>query len=141
MIEQEAALRLGGGGRGTPRAGRPAGTVAASDSEVRNREESGDDSSPGYDVVVTSNVFGDILTDLGAMIAGGMGVAASGNLPPGQVSLFVPIHGSSADFPTRLQITEIPRIAVNGKLVPRWKLKDQFVLERIIEEAAAEQPK
>ena len=52
----------------------------------------------GYDVVVTSNVFGDILTDLGAMIAGGMGVAASGNLHPGQVSLFEPIHGSAPDI-------------------------------------------
>ncbi|MFN8549304.1 MAG: isocitrate/isopropylmalate family dehydrogenase [Candidatus Eisenbacteria bacterium] len=52
----------------------------------------------GYDVVVTSNVFGDILTDLGAMIAGGMGVAASGNLHPGKVSLFEPIHGSAPDI-------------------------------------------
>jgi protein-disulfide isomerase len=41
----------------------------------------------------------------------------------------------------RLQIKEIPRIAVNGKHVPRWKLKDQFVLERIIDEAGTEQPK
>jgi 3-isopropylmalate dehydrogenase len=48
-----------------------------------------------FDVVVTSNVFGDILTDLGAMIQGGMGLAASGNIHPGRVSMFEPIHGSA----------------------------------------------
>ncbi|MHB2016297.1 MAG: 3-isopropylmalate dehydrogenase [Candidatus Xenobia bacterium] len=48
-----------------------------------------------FDVVVTTNMFGDILTDLGAMIQGGLGIAASGNIHPGKVSLFEPIHGSS----------------------------------------------
>ncbi len=48
-----------------------------------------------FDVVVTSNMFGDILTDLAAMIQGGLGIAASGNLHPGRVSLFEPIHGSA----------------------------------------------
>lgn len=48
-----------------------------------------------FDVAVTTNLFGDILTDLGAMIQGGMGIAASGNLHPGRISLFEPIHGSA----------------------------------------------
>jgi len=48
-----------------------------------------------FDVGVTTNLFGDIITDLGAMLQGGMGMAASGNLHPGQVSLFEPIHGSA----------------------------------------------
>src|SRR3954463_12041020 len=48
-----------------------------------------------YDVVVTSNLFGDILTDLGAALQGGLGLAASGNIPPGRVSLFEPVHGSA----------------------------------------------
>ena len=48
-----------------------------------------------FDVAVTTNLFGDIITDLGAMLQGGMGIAASGNLHPGQVSLFEPIHGSA----------------------------------------------
>jgi len=48
-----------------------------------------------FDVAVTTNLFGDIVTDLGAMIQGGMGIAASGNLNPGHVSLFEPIHGSA----------------------------------------------
>jgi len=51
-----------------------------------------------FDVVVTSNLFGDILTDLGAAICGGLGVAASGNIHPGRCSLFEPVHGSAPDI-------------------------------------------
>lgn len=51
-----------------------------------------------FDVIVTSNMFGDILTDLGAAIAGGLGLAASGNIHPGRVSLFEPVHGSAPDI-------------------------------------------
>ena len=48
-----------------------------------------------FDTIVVSNMFGDILTDLGAAIQGGMGIAASGNIHPGRVSMFEPIHGSA----------------------------------------------
>jgi 3-isopropylmalate dehydrogenase len=48
-----------------------------------------------FDVVVTGNLFGDIITDLGAMLQGGMGIAASGNIHPGKTSMFEPIHGSA----------------------------------------------
>jgi 3-isopropylmalate dehydrogenase len=48
-----------------------------------------------YDVIVSNNLFGDILTDLGAGIQGGLGLAASGNIHPGRVSLFEPVHGSA----------------------------------------------
>jgi 3-isopropylmalate dehydrogenase len=51
-----------------------------------------------YDTAVTSNMFGDIFTDLSAMIQGGLGIAASGNIHPGQVSLFEPIHGSAPKY-------------------------------------------
>ena len=51
-----------------------------------------------FDTVVTTNLFGDIITDLGAMIQGGMGIAASGNIHPGQVSMFEPIHGSAPKY-------------------------------------------
>jgi len=51
-----------------------------------------------FDVAVTSNLFGDIITDLGAMIQGGMGIAASGNIHPGKVSMFEPIHGSAPKY-------------------------------------------
>jgi 3-isopropylmalate dehydrogenase len=51
-----------------------------------------------FDVVVTPNLFGDILTDLGAMVQGGMGIAASGNIHPGRISMFEPIHGSAPKY-------------------------------------------
>jgi 3-isopropylmalate dehydrogenase len=51
---------------------------------------------PGrFDVIVTNNLFGDIITDLGAGLQGGLGLAASGNIHPGRVSLFEPVHGSA----------------------------------------------
>ena len=51
-----------------------------------------------FDVMVTSNLFGDILTDLGAALVGGLGLAPSGNIHPGRVSLFEPVHGSAPDI-------------------------------------------
>jgi 3-isopropylmalate dehydrogenase len=51
-----------------------------------------------FDVIVTTNLFGDIITDLGAMIQGGLGIASSGNIHPGQVSMFEPIHGSAPKY-------------------------------------------
>lgn len=51
-----------------------------------------------FDVIVTTNLFGDIITDLGAMIQGGVGIAASGNIHPGRTSMFEPIHGSAPKY-------------------------------------------
>jgi 3-isopropylmalate dehydrogenase len=51
-----------------------------------------------FDVIVTDNMFGDIITDLGAMIQGGMGVAAGGNINPAGVSMFEPIGGSAPKY-------------------------------------------
>jgi 3-isopropylmalate dehydrogenase len=51
-----------------------------------------------FDVIVTSNMFGDIVTDLAAGLQGGLGMAASGNIHPGRVSLFEPVHGSAPRF-------------------------------------------
>lgn len=48
-----------------------------------------------FDVIVTNNLFGDIVTDLGAQLQGGIGLAASGNLHPGKCGLFEPVHGSA----------------------------------------------
>lgn len=48
-----------------------------------------------FDVIVTCNLFGDIISDLGAQLGGGLGLAPSGNIHPGQVSLFEPVHGSA----------------------------------------------
>ncbi len=49
----------------------------------------------GFDVIVTNNMFGDIVTDLAAGLQGGLGMAASGNLRPGDTSMFEPVHGSA----------------------------------------------
>ena len=51
-----------------------------------------------FDVIVTDNMFGDIITDLGAMIQGGMGIAAGGNINPEGVSMFEPIGGSAPKY-------------------------------------------
>src|SRR5262249_3858898 len=51
-----------------------------------------------FDVVVTNNMFGDIVTDLGAALQGGLGMAASGNIHPGRVSMFEPVHGSAPKY-------------------------------------------
>src|SRR2546427_9288869 len=48
-----------------------------------------------FDVIVTNNMFGDIITDLAAGLQGGLGMAASGNLHPGRTSMFEPVHGSA----------------------------------------------
>jgi 3-isopropylmalate dehydrogenase len=48
-----------------------------------------------FDVIVTNNMFGDIITDLSAGLQGGLGMAASGNIHPGKTSMFEPVHGSA----------------------------------------------
>jgi 3-isopropylmalate dehydrogenase len=55
--------------------------------------------NPGqFQVIVTNNMFGDIVTDLGAQLQGGLGLAASGNLHPGRTSMFEPVHGSAPKY-------------------------------------------
>jgi 3-isopropylmalate dehydrogenase len=51
-----------------------------------------------FDVIVTCNLFGDIISDLGAQLAGGLGLAPSGNIHPGHTSLFEPVHGSAPNI-------------------------------------------
>ncbi len=64
-----------------------------------------------FDVIVTTNMFGDIITDLGAMIQGGMGVAAGGNINPEGVSMFEPIGGSAPKYTGKGIINPIAAIA------------------------------
>jgi 3-isopropylmalate dehydrogenase len=70
-----------------------------------------------FDVIVTSNLFGDILTDLGAMVQGGMGVAASGNIHPGKVSLFEPIHGSAPKYKGKNAVSPVAAVAAVGMML------------------------
>jgi 3-isopropylmalate dehydrogenase len=64
-----------------------------------------------YDVIATDNMFGDIITDLGAMIQGGMGVAAGGNINPQGVSMFEPIGGSAPKYTGKNMINPLAAIS------------------------------
>jgi len=70
-----------------------------------------------FDVIVTCNMFGDIITDLGAMIQGGMGIAASGNIHPGKVSMFEPIHGSAPKYAGKNVINPLAAICAAGMML------------------------
>jgi 3-isopropylmalate dehydrogenase len=63
-----------------------------------------------FDVIVTDNMFGDIITDLGAMIQGGMGIAAGGNINPDGVSMFEPIGGTAPDHVGQATINPLAAI-------------------------------
>lgn len=70
-----------------------------------------------YDVIVTPNMFGDIITDLGAMIQGGMGIAAGGNINPGGVSMYEPIGGSAPKYTGQHAINPLAAICALGMLL------------------------
>lgn len=70
-----------------------------------------------YDVIVTANLFGDIITDLGAMIQGGMGIAAGGNINPEGVSMFEPIGGSAPKYTGKNVINPLAAISSGAMLL------------------------
>jgi len=70
-----------------------------------------------FDVIVTDNMFGDIITDLGAMIQGGMGIAAGGNLNPEGVSMFEPIGGSAPKYTGKNVINPLAAICAAGMML------------------------
>ncbi|MCQ9207452.1 MAG: 3-isopropylmalate dehydrogenase [Omnitrophica bacterium] len=70
-----------------------------------------------FDVIVTDNMFGDIITDLGAMIQGGMGIAAGGNLNPEGVSMFEPIGGSAPKYTGKNVINPLAAICALSMLL------------------------
>lgn len=80
-----------------------------------------------FDVIVTDNMFGDIITDLGAVIQGGMGIAAGGNINPQGVSMYEPIGGSAPKYTGKNVINPLAAIAAG-----------QMMLEQLGEAKAAE---
>ncbi|MDI6775201.1 MAG: 3-isopropylmalate dehydrogenase [Verrucomicrobiota bacterium] len=70
-----------------------------------------------FDVIVTGNMFGDIITDLGAITQGGMGIAAGGNINPGGVSMFEPIGGSAPKYAGQNAINPLAAICAAGMLL------------------------
>ncbi|MFW5984788.1 MAG: 3-isopropylmalate dehydrogenase [Halanaerobiaceae bacterium] len=80
-----------------------------------------------FDVIVTDNMFGDIITDLGAVLQGGMGIAAGGNINPEGVSMFEPIGGSAPKYTGQGKINPLAAIAAG-----------QMMLEELGEREAAD---
>jgi len=70
-----------------------------------------------FDVIVTENLFGDIITDLGAMTQGGMGIAAGGNINPEGVSMFEPIGGSAPKYTGMNVINPLAAICAGGMML------------------------
>ncbi len=70
-----------------------------------------------FDVIVTDNMFGDIITDLGAMIQGGMGIAAGGNINPEGISMFEPIGGSAPKYTGKNVINPLAAICAGGMML------------------------
>jgi 3-isopropylmalate dehydrogenase len=70
-----------------------------------------------FDVIVTDNMFGDIITDLGAMIQGGMGIAAGGNINPQGISMFEPIGGSAPKYTGKNVINPLAAICAAAMML------------------------
>ena len=83
-----------------------------------------------FDVIVTDNMFGDIITDLGAMIQGGMGIAAGGNINPAGTSMFEPIGGTAPDHVGKGTINPLAAIGALQMLLAQ--LGEAAAAERVI---------
>ena len=95
-----------------------------------------------FDVIVTDNMFGDIITDLGAMIQGGMGIAAGGNINPEGVSMFEPIGGSAPKYTGKNVINPLAAICALGMLLESLGEKKSAVeLERSVMKVTGEKLK
>jgi 3-isopropylmalate dehydrogenase len=86
------------------------------------------------DVVVTNNLFGDVLSDVGAALQGGLGMAPSGNVHPGRTSVFEPVHGSAPALAGKGEANPFGAVRSLGMLLGRVGRAD---LERRVEEAVA----
>ncbi|HEY7290793.1 MAG TPA: 3-isopropylmalate dehydrogenase [Vicinamibacterales bacterium] len=91
-----------------------------------------------FDVIVTNNLFGDIITDLGAALQGGLGVAASGNIHPGRTSMFEPVHGSAPPLAGRNVANPMGAI-LSTALMLQWLglTLEGAVVEAAVKEAVA----
>lgn len=91
-----------------------------------------------FDVIVTNNLFGDIITDLGAGLQGGLGMAASGNIHPGRVSLFEPVHGSAPQFAGKSISNPIAAVLTASLMLDHLGLKEAArAIEKAVEESLA----
>ena len=92
-----------------------------------------------FDVIVGCNMFGDIVSDLGAALAGGLGLAASGNIHPGRVSLFEPVHGSAPKYAGKDRANPLATILSAALLLEHvGLLREAEAVERSVRRAVAE---
>ncbi|MEA2022644.1 MAG: isocitrate/isopropylmalate dehydrogenase family protein [Candidatus Caldatribacteriota bacterium] len=92
-----------------------------------------------FKVVVTPNMFGDIITDLGAMIQGGLGVAVGGNINPKGVSMFEPVHGSAPDIAGKNIVNPIATILSGAMMLDHLgEVQAAQVIEDAVETVLSE---
>jgi len=92
-----------------------------------------------FDVIVTCNLFGDIISDLAAQLAGGLGLAPSANIHPGQTSLFEPVHGSAPNIAGKGLANPFGAVLASGMLLEflGWN-EESAVLKQSVKSALAE---
>jgi 3-isopropylmalate dehydrogenase len=89
-----------------------------------------------FDVIVTNNLFGDIITDIGGALQGGLGMAASANLHPGRTSMFEPVHGSAPPLAGRDQANPIGAILSAALMLDALGRRDDATrIDRAVESA------
>jgi 3-isopropylmalate dehydrogenase len=93
--------------------------------------------SPGqFEVIVTNNLFGDIITDIGGALQGGLGMAASGNIHPGRTSMFEPVHGSAPPLAGRNVANPIGAVLSAALMLETLgRAEDARRIEHAVEEA------
>src|SRR5215831_9545953 len=86
-----------------------------------------------FDVIVTCNLFGDIISDLGAQLAGGLGLAPSGNIHPGKTSLFEPVHGSAPNIAGKGIANPLGSVLTAAMMVEffGWNGEAQFIRDSV----------
>ena len=95
---------------------------------------------PGqYQVIVTNNLFGDIITDIGGALQGGLGMAASGNIHPGKTSMFEPVHGSAPPLAGKNVANPIGAILSTALMLETFGARDEArAIEAAVEASIAQ---
>lgn len=92
-----------------------------------------------FDVIVTDNMFGDIITDLGAMIQGGMGIAAGGNINPEGTSMFEPIGGSAPKYTGKNMVNPLAAISACQMMLEHLgQVQSSRLIERAVIDVVAQ---
>lgn len=92
-----------------------------------------------FDVIVTNNMFGDILTDLGAALQGGLGLAASANVHPGRTSMFEPVHGSAPKYAGKGVANPLAAVVSAGLMLDHLGHHEAArAIEKAVEDSLAE---